>query len=443
MEDLYDSTGVDGLLDRPISSMVDMNPNSSGEGEEPEQRNAVSKEAEPDIQSSCPKFPEQMSANGRALLRKHFSTTSPVELPRGHTTVAFTEPQIHAVLKTISDEAVRTSLHSMRALVLQAVYGGKGQTPARFRKALIRGESPFKAKAATSEIETDSEGYTTDGYTSGALASDEEIGIAGFGSGAQAGSGKSTQELPGGPMEGESLPGGSHCTVPSPGYSEGDYQPLSIIQVQTAPQGAVSSLPREKRKLMSRPGKVMKPASFEDIPWTRVFVTGPLDPMHNKHSIYCQLCKTNVSIYSKGAREIVKHYQSEAHLRRDKRWRYEHLGKFDKITGVNVHAVRGRDGHIQSALELEKEKPLFEFAPLMDIGPRFPFYEEYTAGVGGLSNPEDVRISPQKSLIARFVPHFGNLDVLEGLWTEVGNFTNHQEMFGDLDWSSTMITVSR
>ena len=333
MEDLVDSTGVDGLLDRPTSSIVDMNSNSSGEGEEPEQRNAVSKEAEPGIQSSCPKLAEQMSANGRALLRKHFSTTSPVELPREHTTVAFSEPRIHGVLKTISDEAVRTSLHSMRALVLQAVYGGNRQTPARFRKALIRGESPFKAKPATSEIETDSEGYTTDGYTSGALASDEEIGIPGFGSDAQARPGKSTQELPGGHTEGESLHGDTHYTVPSPGYSDGDYQPLSTIQAQTAPQSAVPSPPRKKRKLMSRPGKVMKTGYFKNIQWTRLFVTGPLDPLHNKHKLYCQLCKSNVSIYSKGAREIVRHYQSEAHLRRDQRWRYEHLGKFDKISG--------------------------------------------------------------------------------------------------------------
>ena len=235
--------------------------------------------------------------------------------------MAFSEPQIHDVLKCISDEAVRTSLHSMRALVLQAVYGGKGQPPARFRKALIGGESPFKAKPATSGIKTDSEGYTTDGYTSGALASDEEIGIAGFGSGAQSGPAKSTQELPGGPMEGESLPGGSYYTVPSPGYSEGDYQPLSTIQAQTAPQGAVSSPPRKKRRLMSRPGKVMKPAYFKGIQWTRVFVTALLDPIHNKHKVYCQFCKTNVSSYSKGAREIVRHYQSQAHLRGDQRWR--------------------------------------------------------------------------------------------------------------------------
>ena len=47
---------------------------------------------------------------------------------------------------------------------------------------------------------------------------------------------------------------------------------------------------------------------------------------------------------------------------------------------------QGREGHILSAIELEKEKP------------------PYMAGVGGLSNPEEVQIGIQISLIARFVP---------------------------------------
>ena len=97
---------------------------------------------------------------------------------------------------------------------------------------------------------------------------------------------------------------------------------------------------------------------------------GPLRPRIN---FFCQICKTNVSIYSKGAREIVRHFLSEAHLRKDQLWRYEHLGKLDKMITVTVHPVRGKDGHLRPALELEKEKPLFKFAPLVDIGPRFSF----------------------------------------------------------------------
>ena len=148
-----------------------------------------------------------------------------IELPRGHPTVAFSDPQIHAVLKTISDEAVRSFLHSMRALVLQAVYGGRGQTPARFRKALIRGESPSKPTTVISDVDTDSDGNTTDGYTSGALASDEEIGLAGFGVGTKACRETSTTEFPTETRRELFSPSSQHATVFSPGYSEGDYEP--------------------------------------------------------------------------------------------------------------------------------------------------------------------------------------------------------------------------
>ena len=171
-------------------------------------------------------------------------------------------------------------------------------------------------------------------------------------------------------------------------------------------------------------------------------MTGPLDPVLNKHKFYCRICKTNVSIYSKGAREIIRHYQSEAHLRKDQRWRFERLGQFDKLTGLTVHAVRGKDGRKLSALDLEKEKPLFLTAPLVDIGPRFSFYEDYMAGVGGLKDPEAVRLATQISLIGRLIPYFGNLTVLEGLWIEVGNSTNHQNTFRQLDWGSLTLTVT-
>ena len=96
VEDLYDSTRVDGLPDRPTSSIVDLNLFSAGE-KELEFRKPVGKEAIDDPRNGHPKLPEQLSANGRTLLRQHFSTSFPIELPRGHTTVAFSEPQIHAV----------------------------------------------------------------------------------------------------------------------------------------------------------------------------------------------------------------------------------------------------------------------------------------------------------------------------------------------------------
>ena len=86
-------------------------------------------------------------------------------------------------------------------------------------------------------------------------------------------------------------------------------------------------------------------------------MTGPLDPAHNQHKFYCQLCKANVSIYSKGAREIIRHSQGESHLRKDHRWRFKHLSVTDKKTRITKHQVRGKDGHVLTPLELEKKSP--------------------------------------------------------------------------------------
>ena len=102
-----------------------------------------------------PSLPTELSANGRLMLRKYVAQNVPIELPRGHTAVAFSEPQIHAVLKTISDETSKSSLHSMRSLVLQAVHGGKGQTTSQLRKALMRGSIPDLRTSVSSEGESD------------------------------------------------------------------------------------------------------------------------------------------------------------------------------------------------------------------------------------------------------------------------------------------------
>ena len=185
----------------------------------------------------------------------------------------------------------------------------------------------------------------------------------------------------------------------------------------------------------------MKDAFFKGIQWTRTFVTGTLDPIHNKYKFYCMLGKTNVSIYSKGAREILRHYRTEGHFRRDQKWRFVHLQETDSTTGVVTHQVRGKDAYVLTPLELEREKPHFVDVPLVDAGDHFPFYEEYLASLGGITNPDDLRLTTLISLIGSFVPHDGNLALLQSLWTRVGSFTNHQALFSSFDWSSASLTV--
>ena len=127
-----------------------------------------------------------------------------------------------------------------------------------------------------------------------------------------------------------------------------------------------------------------------------------------------------MSIYSKGARELLRHYQKESHLRKDQRWRYEHLGTDDNTTGEVLHDVRGKDGHILTPLELAKELPLFIIAPLVDIGDKMPFFDDFRANQHALGNPEEHRQAAQISLICNFVLSDGNLGLLQTVWGRVG-----------------------
>ena len=53
--------------------------------------------------------------------------------------------------------------------------------------------------------------------------------------------------------------------------------------------------------------------------------------------------------------EILRHHRTERHLRRDQRWRYEHLKSTDPVTLKTQHRVRGKNGKILTRLELAKE----------------------------------------------------------------------------------------
>ena len=132
------------------------------------------------------------------------------------------------------------------------------------------------------------------------------------------------------------------------GYSSTDHQPLSVFaEVETT----VRNPPRKRRRLLSKPGKVMEDAYFKGIQWTRRI---PVDAIHNKFKFYCMLCKRIVSIHCRSAREILRHYKTEGHLRKDQTWRFVHLQEADDVTGATTHQVRGKDDYVLTAIELGK-----------------------------------------------------------------------------------------
>ena len=228
VEDLIDSEGVFGVPNRAASSVVGTeNLTATDEGDPA--IGGFQVEPQPSTSYAGPKIPEQLSANGRAVLRKCFAKAEPVTIPMGHPTVAFTEPQLHAILRTISSETVQSSVHVMKALLLHAAQGGI-QKLGHFRKTVQRTAATPHRVSDSSNGGTDTEGYFTDGYTSGALPSDEEIAaydkspITHFTSTSCAKETQGDEELD------KTTLSPTQFGIPSPGFSEEDYAPLSSMR---------------------------------------------------------------------------------------------------------------------------------------------------------------------------------------------------------------------
>ena len=186
----------------------------------------------------------------------------------------------------------------------------------------------------------------------------------------------------------------------------------------------------------------MREEFFAKIGWTRSFISGPADPVHNPHMVWCHVCKKNFSIKTKGPFEILRHHRSERHLRRDQRWRYEHLRSVDPVTGKIQHRVRGRNGKLLTKIELAKELPKFIHAELVDLGERFPFYDDFIRGrTTPLITPES-RARTQLNIVSDFLQTEGDLGNLRNLWARISSFTDHQAALCDFDWGEERVSVS-
>ena len=104
----------------------------------------------------------ELSGRSRANLKTYFLEEKAFNLPRGHPTVAFTEPQIYHLLRVLTDETLRMSHSNMEQMILDAVRGKPTAIPSRtdnFRSR-ARASTPFR------QAESDSSGAEVEPFTS-------------------------------------------------------------------------------------------------------------------------------------------------------------------------------------------------------------------------------------------------------------------------------------
>ena len=154
-EELLDSSGVDAFP--PVTSSMAWDPSAFPEFEgEFRAESGHSDTEQEQYRVRVANSDRQLSVKGRSVIRKYFTAATPVQLPAGHTTIAFNEDQVHAILRTVSDESVISSYHMMKSLLLHATSGTsqdkKKSMPGVALRLRVNLPSVQVTKAASEEI---------------------------------------------------------------------------------------------------------------------------------------------------------------------------------------------------------------------------------------------------------------------------------------------------
>ena len=399
---------------------------------------------------------KRLSGRSGAILKQYFEAEDPYTFPVGHGTVAFTEPQIYHLLRILTDEATNMTCTTMERMVIGAVKGSPATAPSRSGQFRIRAraQTPRPQQAGGSSSEEFLTDPGQDSEASGDFSALLEVGgismpddsdssgeIASIADSFKRSSVQTTRPEQQLSAQFESVGRGDESTR----HSSLD---ATLSELREPPSSQKSQRKKHgkkvtKPKVTQRLGVPLREEFFSKIGWNRSFISGPADPLHNPQMVWCQKCKNNFSVKTKGMVEILRHHRTERHLRKDQRWRYEHLKSIDPVTGKIQHRVRGRNGKILSKVYLAQELPKFIHTELVDVGERFPFYEDYLKrSTTALVTPQSRRSKTQICLIGDYIQRQGELAVLRNLWSRVGSFTNYQAAFHDFDWSEERITVS-
>ena len=408
-----------------------------------------SQRQQPEMVASTSRGPDsqlpELSGRARAILKTYFDETNAFRIPPGQTAVTFTESQVYHLLRVLTDETLRLSHSTMERMILDAVRGRPTIAPSRTSHFKSRAQTPFRCvDSDSSDAETgdspftDSEDQTNTDY--GGLGDSSS-----FGESDSAGEMALISATFKAPIQIVSTTAQSGVLQQGSQETDRSSQDITLSEVKeqtlkTKSKPQPKKAPKAKRQ--SQRGVPMREEFFAKIGWTRSFISGPADPIHNPYMVWCHICKKNFSIRSKGTMEILRHHRTDRHLRRDQRWRYEHLKSTIPVTLKTQHRVRGRNGKILSKMELAKELPKFMNVELVDIGERFPFYEDFVRGrTTPLITPES-RARTQLSMVADFIQSHGDIAILRSMWAKISSFTDHQASLCDFDWGEDRMTLS-
>ena len=362
------------------------------------------------------------SQSAKSMLKDFFELNLPTHLDPSHPTTSFSADQMIQFARAVGLEVSLASYGMLEDLLLKARVGG-GVQPVGSRNSI--GRSPFPSVAGSSW------GDSIASKTNYSLPTVTETDVSNVVDG-----GELLQE-PCSSKQADSRLAAGHVGPEKPGSDS--LKTLHEIKrsEKKKRQSKMWKWSREGRQNPLLPagddkgGYVFTEEMLELAPFAKVFATGPDDPLKNRYSFYCMLCKRNISMRTRGLYELKRHFQRDCHFRADQRLR-------EKICPGKV---RGRDGRVLYGSKLEVEREVYMELDLPELSHKRPFYYDVLEGKPFTFTTEEDRNRVQINFLTIFL-RSGGQDYLEDYWTQVGVATGHSASMADFNWSPARISVS-
>ena len=257
---------------------------------------------QPGTSRSRSQFPDgfirDLSGRSRATLKQNFEAEDPYTFPVGQRVVAFTEPQIYHLLRVLTNEAIDMTCTTMERMVIGAVAGTPATVPSRTNKFLIRTRA--STPRPSEKTGSSSEGLFTEQCSGsevhrGASLLQDVSDIPNLDD-----SDCSTEMA----LIEQTLRRTTFEFAPPIQRRRQSQDPLgegtesaeknsldvtlSEVRDQLPARGSrqgVSTSRSTRTKGVRRRGVPMREEFFSKIGWTRSFISGPADPLHNPYMV--------------------------------------------------------------------------------------------------------------------------------------------------------------
>ena len=182
-----------------------------------------------------------------------------------------------------------------------------------------------------------------------------------------------------------------------------------------------------------RPRYSLKTHMFHKHPVLKFSATGPIDPEKTPYKWWCRVCRSELSLMSRGTLELMAHYRCDSHYIKEHRMRME-------IPGMALFDKNERELQGMALIEAKKvAKNTYPIAPQLDS--LRPLVGQYSVPDFGSSTSPTEGVLSLVSILEYGLKNGGHVDSLTGIYDGISRLSRNNQLPVQ-NWDQHRIYVS-